>query len=471
MNKIAKSPFKLPVAILFGLTLLTFPHNTEASGPGNTPGNGPPVSSPGNGPPASVPGNGPPENVPGIPGDEPELVFPVISDTQIGRETISKDDDLEKFEESLNQLGEVVPNQDALVFLGDLTEHGSTDQYNYAMDIYDENKQDGIESLFAIGNHEYANDLSPEESQERFLDKTGMDSLYYHEVVNDYDFIVMGEEDYGYYSKEQIQWVDERLSKAEERDSEKPIFVFSHWPLEDTSYGSEWNLSPNGDFLYETLEKYPQVIHFAGHTHYPISDPRSIHQEDFTSVNTGSVNYMWTEDGYLQGELPPGHEEISNGLIVEVYDDEVVIERRGFHSNEWVGEPWVIDTPVETTDDFEYTSNRDNENPYFEKGSSATIIEDKTTSTELFVEFDQASDNLLVHSYEVTAIDKETDEAVTEYKAFSEYYKDPVPEKLELPINELEPDTDYEINVKAIDAFGNTSDESLTTIGKTSEGD
>ncbi|SFB08689.1 3',5'-cyclic AMP phosphodiesterase CpdA [Lentibacillus halodurans] len=433
MRKIAKKSFKLPVsliAILLGLTILTYPHNAEASSPG-------------------------------VPGNNPELVFPVISDTQI-----SNDSDLEKFNNALNQLNELSPNQDAFVFLGDLTDNGYTEQYDNAMEVYEENRQDGTQSLFAIGNHEYYNDANALESQERFLEKTGMDSLYYHKVIKDYDFVVMGEEDEGYFSKQQINWLDEQLSKAEQRDSKKPIFVFMHWPIEDTTYGSEWHVEPNGELLYETLEKYPQVVFFSGHTHYPVSDPKSIYQKDFTSVNTGSVNYMWTENGYLQGHLPPGHDEVSNGLLVEVYNNRVIIKRRGFHSNDWLGDPWVIKTPAKTNK-FKYTSDRDNKKPYFKKGSSVSINQDKTTSTELYAEFQQASDNILVHSYQVTAVNKMTGETAKEYTAFSEYYKDSVPEKLELPISGLKPGNEYEINIKAIDAFGNISDESLTTVGNT----
>src|SRR5699024_927939 len=135
-----------------------------------------------------------------------------------------------------------------------------------------------------------------------FLDKTGMDSLYYNKVINDYNFIMLGEESGYFYSKDQVEWLGKQLNKAEQRDPEKPIFVFLHHGIKDTTYGNDdWYIDDdNQKLLRDTLEQYPQVILMAGHTHYPISDPRSIYQKDYTTVNTGSVAYMWTEPGYLQ---------------------------------------------------------------------------------------------------------------------------------------------------------------------------
>ncbi len=54
-----------------------------------------------------------------------------------------------------------------------------------------------------------------------------------------------------------------------------------------------------------------------------------------------------------------------------------------------------------------------------------------------------------------------------EYLAFSEFYKDPVPDPLVLPIDGLKPETSYTVEVRAIDAFKNQSEGVLTTVGKT----
>ncbi|HZG59226.1 MAG TPA: metallophosphoesterase [Anoxybacillus sp.] len=399
-------------------------------------------------------------------GKEPELVFPVISDVHIKK---SGTIDMQKFQDALEQLNEQAPKQDAVVVVGDLTDNGLQEEYDRFFSLYDVKKQLKAVSLFTIGNHEYRNGLSEADAQKRFLTETGMKSIYDHKVIKGYHFIILGPENgltEGYYSKEQIQWLGEQLEQAEKDDPKKPIFVFQHHPIKNTVFGSEWSTEINRELLYNTLKEYPQVIHFSGHTHYPLDDPRTIHQKDFSSVGTSSVSYIWTGAGYLQGELPPGHQNISQGLIVEVYKNKVVIKRRDFHKNDWTGKPWQIQLPVKANQ-FDYTETKDSIKPFFPKDASISVVEEKTTARSLEIMFTQAVDNLLLHSYKVTAKEKETGETVKEYKAFSEFYNDPVPNLLTLPVLGLKPGTTYVIEVTALDAFGNESENSLIIEAKT----
>ncbi len=390
--------------------------------------------------------------------EEPNLVFPVISDTQLGR----AEGDTERFDEAMNQLNQLAPKQDAFIFIGDLTSHGYESEYDTWSSIFNKQVQPQAEQLIGIGNHEYNyNGLTPEESQQRFFDKTGMESLYYHKNIKGYDFIMMGEERGYFYSKEQVQWLEDQLKQSIQRDPNKPIFVFLHHGIKNTTYGTEdWYIeNDNQKLLRETLKKYPQIVLMAGHTHYPVSDPRSIYQEDYTAVNSGSISYIWTEKGYLQGEVP--ETEVSNGLLVKVYDNEVVIKRRNFTGERWVQDPWVIETPVKSKEDFKYTDDRDQESPYFDKHSN--LVVNQTTTNSLNISFPQAFDNLLTHSYQVTATNQKTGKIANQYKAFSEYYKGEVPSSLEFPVSNLQPATAYQINVQAIDAFGNVSNKLITT--------
>lgn len=394
--------------------------------------------------------------------EEPNLVFPVISDTQLGR----GDGDPERFESAMNQLNQQAPNQDAMVFIGDLTSHGYEEEYDTWSSIFNKYIQPQAEQLIGIGNHEYNyNGLTPKESQQLFMDKTGMESLYYHKNIKGYDFIMMGEERGYFYSKEQVQWLGDNLRQSEQRDPNKPIFVFLHHGIKDTTYGTEdWYIeNDNQRLLRETLKKYPQVVLVAGHTHYPVSDPKSIYQKDYTAVNSGSISYIWTEKGYLQGEVPDA--EVSNGLLVKVYDDEVVIKRRNFTGERWIQDPWVIKTPVKSKEGFKYTDDRDQESPYFDKDANLSVSQISTNN--LNISFTQAFDNVLTHSYQVTATNQKTGKITNQYKAFSEYYKGEVPNLLEFPINNLQPATAYQINVQAIDAFGNVSNNELITTATT----
>lgn len=390
--------------------------------------------------------------------EEPNLVFPVISDTQLGRSEGEPD----RFRNAMSQLNQLAPKQDAFVFIGDLTSHGYEEEYDTWSSIFNKHVQPQAEQLIGIGNHEYTySGHTPEEAQQRFLDKTGMESLYYHKNIKGYDFIMMGEERGYFYSNEQVQWLGDQLKQSEQRDPNKPIFVFLHHGIKDTTYGTEdWYIeNDNQRLLRKTLEKYPQVVLVAGHTHYPVSDPKSIYQKDYTAVNSGSIAYIWTEKGYLQGEVPEA--EVSNGLLVKVYDDEVVIKRRNFTGARWVQDPWVIETPIKSKEDFKYTDDRDQESPYFDKDADLSVSQ--ITTNSLNISFPQALDNLLTHSYQVTATNQKTGKIANQYKAFSEYYKGEVPSSLEFHVNNLQPATVYQINVQAIDAFGNVSNELITT--------
>lgn len=71
------------------------------------------------------------------------------------------------------------------------------------------------------------------------------------------------------------------------------------------------------------------AIVFAGHSHYPVGDPRSIHQganpdsahkNYYTVINTGSTTYAENHrdavDGIESGIHPEGFAYVTEGLIV-----------------------------------------------------------------------------------------------------------------------------------------------------------
>ncbi|TCN19718.1 metallophosphoesterase family protein [Mesobacillus foraminis] len=399
-------------------------------------------------------------------GRKPDIVFPVISDVHIKS---NSNDNLDKFVSTLEQLNEIAPMQDAFVVVGDLTENGHTEEYDKFFSVYNARRQTKAASLVAIGNHDYWNGLAVQDAQKRFLEKSSMESIYYHKVIKGYHFIVLGTEDgvtEGTFSVKQIEWMADKLKQANSDDPKKPIFVFHHQPIMGTVYGSEWGFSENRNLFYDTLKAYPQVISFSGHTHYPLDDPRIIHQKDFTSIGTSTGAYLWLDAGRVQGEVPEGVNVLNQALIVEVYNNKVLINRRDIHNNDWTGEPFEISQPAKKNK-FIYTDDRDKKAPFFTKDAMISLIHDKTTAASLAVMFSQAKDDLLVHDYKMTVVNMGTGKIEKEILGFSEFYKDPVPNPITLPIDGLKPDTLYEIKVIAIDAFGNESNSSLRVLGKT----
>ncbi|PEE43773.1 LamG-like jellyroll fold domain-containing protein [Bacillus pseudomycoides] len=389
---------------------------------------------------------------------EKKLVFPVVSDVHIKN---SGTDDTFRWKRAIEQFNTLAPKQDAFVIVGDFTDSGSNQQYDRFMQVYNQYANKDAVRMNSLGNHDYWNGLSAGDAQKRFLEKTGMESIYYHRVVKGYHFLVMSPEDgttHGYYSDKQINWLKEEIAKAKADDPEKPIFVFLHQHIKETVYGShEWGTKDSAK-INEVLKDYPQAITFSGHSHYPLDDPRSIHQKDFTSVGTSSVSYMEVEGGKVQGNIPPGASDLSQGLLVEVDDKEVTINRRDFHTNSWTGEPWKVQLPAKK-ESFKHVENRDKEKPSFEQNAKLKVS--NVTESSVTATFPQAVDNLLVHSYRLQARDKETGEIKNKLLAFSEFYRDPVPKELTFTLGGLDSGKTYTLEAVAIDSFENESEQPL----------
>ena len=61
--------------------------------------------------------------------------------------------------------------------------------------------------------------------------------------------------------------------------------------------------------------------------------------------------------GRIQGEVPEGADFLNQALIVEVYQNKVLIKPRDIHNNDWTGEPFEISLPA-NKNNFKYTEKR-----------------------------------------------------------------------------------------------------------------
>lgn len=245
---------------------------------------------------------------------------------------------------------------DALVFVGDNTDHGYIEQYELLKNTVAEYKP-AKEIILAVGNHdtwtkdENGND-SPELVREYYLkyvrEITGRDvSEIYHTVeINGYTFIVLGSEGthtYATISPEQIAFLDTELSKAAGHG--KPVFVISHWPINGShglpeTFGDKKPEPDDGGFGDESdaieavLKKYDDVFLISGHIHSGFTSAeqenifkyRSVESHGtFHSVNLPSYMYM-----SVRGRISNG-----TGYVFEVYDDEVLIRARSYSAGVW----------------------------------------------------------------------------------------------------------------------------------------
>jgi Icc protein len=290
--------------------------------------------------------------------NEPKLSFAVISDIHLraGVDDLGNPyDDQEaenKFRTTLQDLNRINPKSDGLVINGDLTVTGEQTDYDSMNKVLKEIPHPK-NTLFAIGNHEFysafrlpsgvlslstfPNGVTEQDCIHRFLDNTGMPSLYYDKVIKGYHFIVLGSEqsritkwengDQAVLSDKQLQWLDNELKHT---SPDKPTFVFLHQPIPHTVAGSG-NDIVHSEKLVNILDKYPQVIFFSGHSHLTLKDqPGTMYHEKFTAFNDSAVRNPETPDGKLVGD--------SEGLYVQVYKDKVVVNGRDFTNKSWINQ-------------------------------------------------------------------------------------------------------------------------------------
>ncbi len=247
--------------------------------------------------------------------------FAVLSDIHI------EGNNFQTFKEYTELLREVKysAHNDTLVFLGDNTMNGQNIESIF---FYGALKLSSpAENLIiAPGNHDYANGTGDYEvMSERFLRYANfagckIDNNYYYKVIDGYYFIVLSTESDSVngidISDEQLSWLRGVLDEASKED--KPVFVFSHHPVNYVEVGSY-------DRLSSVLGDYEDVIFFCGHTHFPLSP-----------------NSVSTVDGVFSVNIPKSTEHAVEeyktgiGAVVEVYEDEVLIRFRDFDDGEWV---------------------------------------------------------------------------------------------------------------------------------------
>ncbi|MFJ7726388.1 metallophosphoesterase family protein [Neobacillus sp. NPDC097160] len=278
--------------------------------------------------------------------NKPAFQLAVISDTHIDTHMPEV---TTKFETALKDLKNIAPEYDAIAVNGDMTNFGLVGEYEIFKSILNANKNPNADKFMVMGNHEWLEKriipdtaVTDDELKNRFIDEMGVPGLYYDKWIKGYHFITIAGEksestmkaaygesgrDSAYISDDQYQWLENTLSINAEDN--KPIFVFFHQPIKNTVYGSEWGAGLDDQKILALLKKYPQVILFSGHSHYPLDNPKSIYTDGIMMVNTSSVAYTYTPEG---GD----NYTLSQGYMVNVYDDKVEFKAREFSTGTWI---------------------------------------------------------------------------------------------------------------------------------------
>lgn len=381
------------------------------------------------------------------------LAFGAISDVHINNYEGAVAD---KFVSALKQLkaraeADSVTGLSAVLVAGDLIDTGYSDrnykEIPYYKDLY-ESVLNPVETpmVYCLGNHDVygwwtANTIKEGKNFETklgenyFTADTDLESLEKygcrHCVINGYHILTINpvSDTPVTYETGAKTWLDETLAKLTAEEPEKYVIVLTHPMIYDTVYGSTLGEYWDTHELTPILEKYPQVITFSGHLHFPTNDPRSIMQDAFTSVGCASVRYMAIESGNymnMAGSTTMLDKDLfSQGLLVEVdANGNMRLIRMDFYHNDIIGEYWEISYPNgEKTHLEKYSIARGSEENNTAPTLSTmdyTVTKKASGNVPLTVTFAAAEDDEFAHDYILTITSEKG--SVTKLNILADFY-------------------------------------------------
>lgn len=352
---------------------------------------------------------------------------------------------------------------DAVFFAGDIVNNARASQVESFKEVY-EDVLDPVKTpfIFCLGNHDIYSGR-PYTYQHLNLDvfyrifgdayrtydveNTDLEMGYVHQVVGDYHFIAVNPMDTGYisevgdpsgahYAPELLKWLDELLAKITTEHPNRYVFLTTHPMLRGLAYGGDLVLGTlfwNTKELLDVLNKYPQVVAFGGHLHFPISDERSIMQDKVTNINCGAMSYMATENGGFRDMLSvtvmKDASNVSNGHLVQIDEaGNLRIIRMNFGLGKTIKEPWILPAPSADGAHLQCYSwargNAENNQPPVLAEDAIMVADNAARICEGAVKptlaFKAGTDDDLIHYYKITIT--EGDQVVEEAKLLADSY-------------------------------------------------
>ena len=310
-------------------------------------------------------------------------------------------------------------NFDALLVVGDMSNHGIESELTLFKKEMDAAIKPGTDTFLCMGNHEFYGG-----NQAYWQSVFGVEPNRRYER-NGFRFIAISPEkgtmkdgDYLYM----VDFLDRELADAYKADPEKPIFVFQHYPVSPTVYGGRGFDDWGAEDFFDTLQKYPTVVNFSGHTHYPINDPRCAWQGCFSAFGTGTLSYVChgcEGPGRFQMYLPEDS-RYAQFYIMEVRrDNSVTILPYDLVTNSFFDIVYRVAKPG-AVDSYDYTDKRyfNSQKPTWREGTTV-----KASCVDAYagtVEFRQATCPDVVLGYRVDL--REFDEKKNEWSEYGSRY-------------------------------------------------
>ena len=414
--------------------------------------------------------------------------FGVLSDWHIKQDAEPEKDNREKLISAIGQLRAKAEQDDPngmvlLLAAGDLTHDGKPEEIALLRQTMDRIMDwDQTAFIYVAGNHDRHNcdcnaayrEIFGEVTDKGYESQTaapdGLLSGNRHFVVKGRHFLTL---DPGKYYKHEPNvftestkaWLDETLAQITAADPTTYVYVMTHLLMQDTCYGSSRGFFYATDDVTAVLRKYPQVVTFGGHLHYPLNEDRSIMQTTFTSMETATLSDMLI-DGFdcsnVRKTKTDGNRNFAQGLLIQ--QDEagnLRVTRMDFWNGAEIGEPWYLDAP--SADEghlMRYTAERANipSKPMLAGEISTAYESTEEGTTRLKLTFDAARYDGVVRAYTVT-LTAESGETVCQYRHMTDFYRYPqytdMPRRVEILIEDITPGR-YAIGITAHDCWGNT---------------
>lgn len=370
------------------------------------------------------------------PAKKPNLTFGVVSDIHITH--VGAGEKPERWGNNLTfrHTLEWFRDQgvDAVMVVGDMADNGMVEQLQAVAEAWyavfpDDKAPDGrkVEKLFVYGNHDYHGYLYGDHAAKRHAkeakesefgawsrdhvlrsDLAGWWKKIFHEdytrlyrkVIKGYTFLGQHWDDgkgmetkYGScpFGVELKGFLD---AHGKALDPKRPFFYFQHPHPKDTCYGP-WAWGHDAGLVTKVLSAYPNAVAFSGHSHYSLTDERSIWQGAFTSVGTSSLRYTGLPYdqrppfGYenttteskaaaacnalkVMGDFPAG--DCRQGMLWNVYDDCIVVQRREFLGDVFLGPDWVMPLAASEPRPFDFAARaKKAKAPEFPNGAQVTL--------------------------------------------------------------------------------------------------
>ena len=260
---------------------------------------------------------------------------------------------------------------DAVLVAGDMADHGLVAQLQLVADawfkVFPDNKTpEGrpVAQLLQYGNHDVANwkekDFPDPAERARKMIKFDPKGCWERAFREDYSpcfsKTVKG------YTFIGAHWPgigglgDWLKANGKALDPALPFFYFQHSHPKDTCYGP-WAWGHDNGASTKALTPFPNAIALSGHSHYTLTDERTVWQGAFTSIGTSSLSYTSLDYNFREnaagnpygrresrprqmGRVPT--QEGKQGMLFTVCDDHIRIQRREFVYGETLGDDWIL---------------------------------------------------------------------------------------------------------------------------------